>query len=639
MSDMDPSRRARAETARPRLLADPEVRVSLASGVLLGLGWAGALLELPPVLVTGVYLLSALAGGFFFAREAITDLVRERQVGIDMLMTVAAVVAFWTGHAGEAAMLAFLYSISEAVEEFTEEKTRHAVRALMDLTPKEATVRRDGKTLDVRVEEVRSGDVFTVCPGGSVPTDGVVESGSSTVNQASVTGESMPVAKARGEEVFAGSINDEGSLEIRATADYSENTLSRIIHLVEEAQESKGRSQRTIERFGRVYSPLVLAAGILVALVPPLVLGTELDSWVGRGTVLLVAGAPCALVISIPVTFVAALGRAARSGILIKGGIHLEELARVKVVALDKTGTLTLGDPGVTDILPLDGSGSEDDLLALAAAVEARSEHPLARAIVQEAEARDLRIEEVTEFQSRTGFGATARDGERSVRVGSLRLFEDAENLEPARESSRTLRSAGKTVVFVGDDSGILGLIGLRDHLRPGAKDALRSIRESGIERIVMLTGDNLETATAIAQEAGITDFRAELRPEDKLTAVQELAREFGDVAMVGDGVNDAPALAAASVGIAMGAAGTDVALETADVALMADDLGRISEAIRFSRRTRQIVLQNLTLSVIVITAMVIGAILGELGLPVTVIAHEISEFVVIGNGLRMLHG
>ena len=633
-----PPQAPRAGSTLPRPWQNPKVLTSAGSGVLLLVGWLidrdGA-----ESLALGLYIVSGVSGAWYFGREAIEELVFEREIGIELLMLVAAVVAIVMGQAGEGAMLAFLYSISEAAEGYTEEKTRSAIRALMDLTPKMALVRRNGREESIAVETLQVGDLFIVKPGQSVATDGIVEAGESSVNQAPVTGESVPVHKATGATVFAGTINEEGALEIRATKAFADNTVSRIIHMVEEAQEQKGHSQRFIERFGSRYSPAVLAAGLLLAVMPSLATGNW-SQWIERATVFVVSAAPCALVISIPITLVATLGTGARKGVLIKGGVYVEELAKVTVVALDKTGTLTRGEPEVTEVIAARGQMlSADQAVTLAAAVERWSQHPLARAILRHADGRGLSVPEATGFHSITGLGAAGLVGGRRIYVGSPELFERRLRVSPGPltpEIAR-LQEAGNTVVLVGDETQVEGLIAIRDNLRVNARAALQALRDAGVRRIVMLTGDNERTARAIASEAGVDDVYADLKPDQKVNKVRELSTRFGHVAMVGDGVNDAPALAAATVGVAMGAAGTDVALETADVALMADDLERLAYALTLAQRTQRVIRQNLALSTIVIAVLVVGAVAGAFNLPIAVLGHEISEFVVIGSGLRML--
>ncbi|MEQ8483949.1 MAG: heavy metal translocating P-type ATPase [Pseudomonadales bacterium] len=610
--------------------------MSLAAGLLLAAGFIGSRAGLPPAPETILYIIAIGTGGWHFGREALNELIAEREVGIELLMSVAAVVAGVMGQWAEAAMLVFLYSISEAAEGYTEERTRHAIRALMDLAPRTALVRRGAGEVRIPVEALDLDDCFIVHPGEAVATDGEVIEGSSSLDEAPVTGESMPVEKSVGDTVFAATLNREGVLTVRATRTAADNTLARLVQLVEKAQASKGRSQRFIERFGRRYSPAVLGIGMLLALIPGL-LGMGWEEWLTRATVFIVAAAPCALVISIPITLVAAIGTAGRNGILVKGGVHLENLARVRVIAMDKTGTLTRGRPEVTAVVALNGR-EESDVLALAAALELRSQHPLARAIMDKAAALGLVATPADDFRSLTGSGATGRVGGATHWIGSPALFdEQGMDLTAARSRIEALQSAGNTVVVVGSSQAAFGLIAIADPLRPGAAAAVAELKRAGIHKVIMLTGDNPRTARAIAAQAGIDEVFAELKPEDKTRQVEQLDRQYGRVAMVGDGVNDAPALAAAHVGIAMGAAGTDVALETADVALMADDLSRLPYLMRFSRRNWRVIQQNLALSVVVIAVLVAGAVAGALSLPVAVIAHEVSEFLVIASGLRML--
>lgn len=640
-----PAQEGRAMSEQPKPWRNLKVITSALSGVLLLVGFIIGRSNAPEAASLLFYSAAILIGGYYFGREAIAELIYEHQVGIELLMAVAAMVAALMGEAGEGAMLVFLYSISEAAEGYTEEKTRSAIKALMDLTPKLALVKREGREVEIPVEELAVGEVFIVKPGQSLATDGEVIEGASSVNQAPVTGESVPVEKQPGDTVFAGSINGEGALEVRATKTFADNTIARIIQMVEGAQEQKGKSQRFIERFGARYSPAVLLVGILIAVVPPVVFSGEWAEWITRATVFIVAAAPCALAISIPITLVASLGTGARQGVLIKGGLYVEELAKVKVVAFDKTGTITRGEPEVTDVLPLpDRNGpltpSLREILAVAAGIERRSQHPLAQAILRHAEAQGIRPAETSDFRSLTGAGATARlvDGSDAY-VGSPELFQRQLNvgLDGAEDEISRLQAEGKTVVVVGDKKTARGLIAIRDNIRPNARQAIASLHAVGIEKVVMLTGDNERTAQAIAREAGIDEVYAALKPEDKVTRVRELARRYGHVAMVGDGVNDAPALAEATVGVAMGAAGTDVALETADVVLMADDLEKLVYALRLARRNQSVVRQNLALSAVVIGTLVVGAVAGVFSLPVAVLGHEISEFIVIGSGLRML--
>ncbi|MCH9674370.1 MAG: cadmium-translocating P-type ATPase [Gammaproteobacteria bacterium] len=624
---------------------NPPVVTSVVSGLLLLLGFVGGELGLGLTPQTIVYVAAVVIGGWFFGREALEELIKEREIGIELLMSVAAIVAGLLGQWGEAAMLVFLYSISEAAESYTEERARGAIRALMDLAPKTAWVIRDGQEVQLSIDDLVVGDRFIVRPGEAIPTDGEIVDGASSVNQAPVTGESIPVEKSVGDTVFAATLNGEGALTVLATKTAADNTLARIIELVEEAQGSKAQTQRFIERFGRRYSPAVLAIGSLIVLVPGL-LGFGWTEWLSRATVFIVAAAPCALVISIPIALVAAIGTTGRQGILIKGGVHLERLAKVRVVALDKTGTLTRGVPEVTAVQPSEGVSAKE-LLSVAAALESRSAHPLAQAIIHAAEKAGVSVTAANDVQSLTGAGITGTVNGKAQNIGSPELFSGlggaiATNSTRIDLSALTapinnLQSEGNTVVLVGDASQILGIIAIADTLRPNAKAAVSALKASGIEHVIMLTGDNRLAGNAIGALAGVDEVRADLKPDEKSQAIVALTDEYGPVAMVGDGVNDAPALAAAHVGIAMGVAGSDVALETADVALMADDLSKLPYLMQFSGRTWRVIRQNIVLSILVISVLAITALTGSLSLPVAVLVHEISEFIVIASGLRLL--
>ncbi len=622
----------------PKPWKNPKVVTSATSGLLLGITYLLSQFDIiSPMAAYGLYALAIIIGGYYFGKEALQELFAEFNIGIELLMTVAAVIAYIMGQPAEAAILVFLYSISEAAEGYTEERTRGAIRALMELAPKTALVIRDGQEVEIPAEDLRVGDRFIVKPGGAVPTDGKIVKGRSSLNEAPVTGESIPVEKGEGDMVFAGTINETGALEVVATKTFEDNTIARIIHLVEEAQEEKGESQKFIQRFGRKYSPAVLLIGLLIAVVPPL-FGAAWETWIIRSTVFIVSAAPCALVISIPITIVATIGTASRRGVLIKGGVYVEQLARIEVVCFDKTGTLTRGTPVLTDIVPLNGMPA-DQLLSLAASAEKRSEHPLAKAIVQRAEQENVPLNDPDSFEALPGAGLRARVNGQSVLIASPVYFEEQGDttIQAYQQTIDELQEAGKTVAVVVSENQPVGILAIRDELRPNAREAIEALHRIGLKKIIMLTGDNPKTAKAIAAELGIDEFYAQLKPEDKAEKVQELNRKYGKVAMVGDGVNDAPALASAAVGIAMGTAGTDVALETADVALMADDLLKLKETFEIARRSQTIIRQNLMLSVVVIGSLVVGAVSGLFTLPIAVLGHELSEFAVIGNGLRML--
>lgn len=627
------------DEAVERIWQNREVQWSAASGLLVVIGFVVEKLFHNEGAATAIWVLATLAGIRFFAREALEELWREHEIGIELLMTVAAVTAGFLGLWEEAAMLAFLYSISEALEEFTGDRTRGAIRALMDLAPRRVQrLDADGNQTEIALEELVLGDRFLVRPGESIATDGTVKDGASNVNEAAVTGESVPVAKEVGSRVFAGTLNAEGALVIEATATAADNTLAKIVQLVTEAQEQKGRSEQFMTRFSRRYSPAVLALGAAVGVV----IGATSGDWnegLIRGATVLVAAAPCALVISIPVTYIAAMGRGGRRGILIKGGIHLEELAKIRVMALDKTGTITEGKPRLERIETTEGV-DPNEALQLAAAIEQRSEHPLARAVLDEARQRGLLIPAIESFTSLTGAGAEATiDGTPYV-IGSPALMQQRNlSTESLQSVISEMQDNGATAIVLADHKQVRAVLAVADTVRAGAREAISDLHRIGVTKVVMLTGDNQRTAAAVARRVGLDDYRADLKPEDKVNEVRALTASDGQVGMVGDGVNDAPALAAASVGIAMGAAGSDAALETADVALMSDDIGKLAEAVQLGRRTRTVVRQNLTLSLAILVVLVPGALFGLLSLPVAVIAHEVSELVVIANGARMARG
>lgn len=623
----------------------PPIIGAAVSGLLLVTGILGDLAgALPSGAAIVLFVASMPFAGYWWAREGLEELVREREVGIEVLMAVATIGAAALGAWEEAAFLVFLYGSAEAVESLTFARTRSAIRALLDLAPKEARVLRNGAELTIPATELVPGDVFLVRPGESLATDGIIRTGCSSLDESPVTGESVPVDKGPGDKVFAGTINRQGALEIEATKAFADNTLSAIIHLVEEAQEQKSRAQRFIERFSRRYSPALLLGAIALAIVP-IALGGDPGTWLTRAITLVVAGAPCALVMSTPVAMAAGIGTGGRRGVLIKGGMHLENLGLVRVIAVDKTGTLTHGRPEVTDVVPVDGV-EPVRLLGLAASVEHLSEHPLARAIVGAAERRGARPVEVTDFAALTGAGARARVDGHEVHVGSPDLFADLGVVPAAPVATlvEELREEGKTVVLVGErpatgaePSRIVGLLAIRDQVRPNAKAAIEAFHRLGVERVVMLSGDHPRTAAAIARELGIDDVRAGLKPEDKVAAIRELEERYGAVAMIGDGVNDAPALAAAKIGIAMGTAGTDAAIEAADVALMADDLEKAAFALRLGRRARSISRQNVAFSLAVLAVLIPGAAAGLFTVAIAVTAHEASELLAVANGLRVV--
>ncbi|MBW1991152.1 MAG: cadmium-translocating P-type ATPase [Deltaproteobacteria bacterium] len=611
----------------------PPLRNALVAGVCTGLafvlGYTGVI---PFSVEVAAYVGAILLGGYHWCREGLEELVHERVVGIEILMVTATVGSTVLGMWDEAATLVVLYGAAEGLEEFTYARTRHSIRKLLDLAPKEARVRRQGREQTIPAEDLRPGDIFIVRPGEAVPTDGVIVKGRSSVNEAPVTGESLPVEKREGMRVFAASLNQEGALEVRATAVFEDNTLSKLIHLVEEAQEQKGKAQLFIERFGRRYSPVVLLTSLLMVAVPWL-LGLPMAAWATRAVVLLVAAAPCALVMSMPVAIAAGIGRAGQNGVLIKGGMVLENLGKIRAVAFDKTGTLTQGKPQVQDIIPLDGNVAQ--LLCLAASVERLSEHPLAQAIVQRAAQEGYECLEISEFTAIAGYGAQARVGDRLVYVGKPGLFKRFGFDIPSLLPQAHLTAAGTTVMLVGTETSLAGVITLRDEIRPQAREIIARLHRLGL-KTVMLTGDNEATARAVGKLLDIDEIRADLRPEDKIDAVEDLKRRYGPVVMVGDGINDAPALARATVGVAMGTAGTDAAIEAADIALMADDLTKLEFALQLGRKARRISFQNIVFSLTVLAVLIPAALAGLLGVALAVLCHEASELLAVANGLRV---
>ncbi len=606
------------------------------SGLCIALGFGLQLMGLPVALSQGLYTLAILLGGFYVIRAGLAALLLARSADMNLLMTVAAVGAIAIGAWEEGAIAVFLFSVGNALEAHSVDRARGAIRSLMTLSPQETTRLIGEKEERIPVSELRVGDLIRVRPGERIPTDGVVIDGASAVDQALITGESMPVDKVGGDKVYAGTLNGPSGLVIRATRGPEDNTLARIIQMVEEAQAQKAPSQRFVDTFARYYTPAMMLVAALTVIVPT-VLGGDFHTWFYRGLVILVIGCPCALVISTPISIVSAIAAAARQGVLIKGGAYLEEAGGLRAMALDKTGTLTVGRPAVTDVIPLNGH-SREEVLALAAAIEGASEHPLARALVEAAEAEGVSYRVGEDFQALTGQGAQAKVDRSVAYVGSHKLFETLGNhaSETCKHVER-LESEGNTVVMVGSEGEVIGIVAVADEMRPEAAAAVDALKKEGVRHTVMLTGDNRSVAQAIGQKAGVDEIQAEVLPEDKVSAVQELLSRYGKVGMVGDGVNDAPALAAATVGIAMGAAGTDVAFETADVVLMAEDLSRVAWFIRLSRRTLNIIRQNITFSLVIKGIFFLLALGGFATLWMAIFADMGTSLIVIFNSLRLL--
>ncbi len=629
-----PERQERGDTEPPWWRQPRSVALTIAAALTaLGLLF-DFVLGIEPVAIA-LFAAAVPIGGYFPAGAGVRAL-RHGRVTINTLLVGAVAGAVALGLFEEAAILVVIFSLGEVLEEYAADKARGSLRALLELAPQEARVLRDGVQQIVTIDSLVPGERVLVLPGEKLPTDGRVVDGSSAVDQSPVTGESMPVEVAPGSDVFGATLNGDGALEIKVTKRYDDTTLARVIHQISETQAHKAPSERFVERFGAIYTPAMFALAIAVAVLPPLVFGADLRIWFERGLVVLVVSCSCALVLSVPVAIVSAITRAARAGILVKGGRYLEALGRIHVVAFDKTGTLTQGRPEVVDVIALDGM-PERDLLALAAAVESRSDHPLAQAIVRRAAEQDISVPEVREARSLTGIGAEARLDGHVYRVGRARLFE--RDSEPGNWSNvlDAQEAQGRTAVLVGSERGVAGVIVLADEVRPDAADTVARLRRLGVRHVLMLTGDNEPAARAIAEQVGIDDFRAGLLPQDKTAAIRELRERYGPIAMVGDGINDAPAMAQADIGIAMGAAGSDVALETADLALMADDLRRLPDAIGLSRRALANIRQNIAMSLAVIVALVTAAFAGWISLVTGLLLNEAAALLIIANGLRLL--
>lgn len=610
------------------------------TGFLVALGTEHGASAAPaiPLAARGLYLAAIMLGGWFVVPKAWHALRRIRP-DMNLLMTIAVVGAVAIGAWLEAATVAFLFSLSLALEAWSVRRARRAVAALMDLSPPKARILcpRDGQEEVVDVARVEVGTTVIIKPGEKIPLDGIVSKGETTVSQAPITGESVPVSKSPGDEVFAGSINEDGAIEMESSRPASDTTLARIIRMVEEAQSRRAPSEQWVDTFAKYYTPIVMGLSVLVAVVPPLLAGVAWTDWFYRALVLLVIACPCALVISTPVSIIAALTSAARHGVLIKGGRYVEAPAHLKALAIDKTGTLTEGHPTVREIIPLNHHTPEG-LLTIAAALESRSEHPVARAILRYAAERNIRPEAPDRFTAIKGKGAVGRVNGKTYWIGSHRYMHDRDqDIPELHEKLEALSSAGTTVIVMGTDDHVCGFITVADSVRSNAPAAVAALREAGVGHVVMVTGDNQGTAEAIARETGVDAVHAELLPEDKVAAIERLVSEYGEVGMIGDGVNDAPAMARSSLAIAMGAAGTDAAIETADIALMSDDLSRVPWLIHHSRRTLSTIRTNIALSIGIKVVFVLLTFAGYATLWAAIAADMGVSLLVVMNALRLL--
>ncbi|MCA8882114.1 MAG: cation-translocating P-type ATPase [Rhodobacteraceae bacterium] len=592
-----------------------------------------------PRVEAGLFAVAILFGVWLVAPKAWSS-ARRLSPDMNLLMVVAVAGAIGLGEFFEAATVAFFFSLSLYLESWSVGRARNAVSALLDLAPPTARViREDGSEADVPAAQVAVGSSFIVRGGDRIPLDGEVTDGAGAVDQAPITGESALVPKERGDEVYAGTINGEGTLTVRATKAASDTVLAKIIRMVGDAHARRAPVEQWVAKFARIYTPIVMALAIAIALLPPLIFGGAWDYWFYNALVLLVIACPCALVISTPVSIVAALTASARAGVLIKGGAYVEAPGRTTALAMDKTGTITMGEPEVAAVHPL-GGASAQDLMTLAVGLEARSSHPLARAILARAEADGIKVSAAEDTRTVPGRGLEGRTDGRSIWLGSDRFAEEKGFGDAIPKDLRDrIEGAGSTLVAVGDDTGVTGILELRDRIRPDAKGIVAQLHAQGVKTIVMLTGDNERTARAVAAEVGIDEVRAELLPEDKVTAIEELVETHDMVAMIGDGVNDAPAMARAHYAIAMGAVGSDAAIETADIALMTDDLGKVPWLIGHSRRTMSIIHQNIGISLATKGVFVVATAFGLASMWGAIAADVGVSLLVVANALRLLNG
>lgn len=593
------------------------------------------------IVTTLLFVASMLIGGLSLFKVGFQNLLRF-EFDMKTLMTVAVIGGAIIGEWAEVSVVVILFAISEALERFSMDKARQSIRSIMDIAPKEALVRRKGQEMMVHVDDIAVGDIMIVKPGQKIAMDGMVVSGYSAVNQAAITGESVPVEKAVDDEVFAGTLNEEGLLEVEITKLVEDTTISKIIHLVEEAQGERAPSQAFVEKFAKYYTPIIMIIAALVAVVPPLFFGASWETWVYQGLAVLVVGCPCALVISTPISIVSAIGNAAKKGVLIKGGVYLEEMGALKAIAFDKTGTLTKGVPVVTDFNVLNKQVDENEMLSIITALEYRSQHPLASAIMKRAEEANISYSDVVvdDFSSITGKGIKGTVDGTTYYIGSPKLFKELSNSSFDKNLEKkvaTLQNQGKTAMVVGTDKEILAIIAVADEVRESSKEVIQKLHQLGIKNTIMLTGDNKGTANAIGSHVGVKEVQAELMPQDKLDYIKQLKSEYNNVAMIGDGVNDAPALAASTVGIAMGGAGTDTALETADVALMGDDLRKLPFTVKLSRKALNIIKANITFAIAIKFIALLLVIPGWLTLWIAILSDMGATLLVALNSLRLM--
>ena len=590
------------------------------------------------LLTKALYILAIIIGGFDLFKEGFSDLIKL-DFSMESLMTIAIIGAAFIGEWAEGSIVVILFAISEALERFSMDKARQSIRSLMDIAPKEALIRRNNVEQLVSVDKIDIDDIMIIKPGQKIAMDGLVINGHSSVNQAAITGESVPVEKQLDDEVFAGTLNEEGVLEVKVTKKVTDTTIAKIIHLVEEAQGERAPAQAFVDKFAKYYTPFIIIMALLIVVVPPLFFGGDWNKWLYQGLSILVVGCPCSLVISTPVSIVSAIGNAAKNGVLVKGGVYLEEIGHLRAIAFDKTGTLTKGKPVVTDFI---ATSSETDInyLSIISSLESLSQHPLASAILNEADKTnvDYKSIQIEDFQSITGKGLTGIHQNIRYYIGSPKLFSASVIEETAvKVQYRQFQEQGKTAMYFGTDEQILGVIAVADEVRDSSAAVISELHKLSIEHTIMLTGDNTKTAESIGKQLGVTEIKGDLMPQEKLDSIKALRTTYNKGAMVGDGINDAPALAASTVGIAMGGAGTDTALETADVALMGDDLQKLPFIVRLSRQTLKVIKQNITFSLGIKLLALLLVIPGWLTLWIAIVADMGATLLVTLNGLRLM--
>lgn len=590
------------------------------------------------LLTKALYILAIIIGGFDLFKEGFSDLIKL-DFSMESLMIIAIIGAAFIGEWAEGSIVVILFAISEALERFSMDKARQSIRSLMDIAPKEALIRRNNVEQLVSVDKIDIDDIMIIKPGQKIAMDGLVINGHSSVNQAAITGESVPVEKQLDDEVFAGTLNEEGVLEVKVTKKVTDTTIAKIIHLVEEAQGERAPAQAFVDKFAKYYTPFIIIMALLIVVVPPLFFGGDWNKWLYQGLSILVVGCPCSLVISTPVSIVSAIGNAAKNGVLVKGGVYLEEIGHLRAIAFDKTGTLTKGKPVVTDFI---ATSSETDInyLSIISSLESLSQHPLASAILNEADKTnvDYKSIQIEDFQSITGKGLTGIHQNIRYYIGSPKLFSASVIEETAvKVQYRQFQEQGKTAMYFGTDEQILGVIAVADEVRDSSAAVISELHKLSIEHTIMLTGDNTKTAESIGKQLGVTEIKGDLMPQEKLDSIKALRTTYNKVAMVGDGINDAPALAASTVGIAMGGAGTDTALETADVALMGDDLQKLPFIVRLSRQTLKVIKQNITFSLGIKLLALLLVIPGWLTLWIAIVADMGATLLVTLNGLRLM--